>query len=391
MTAVIDPAYTLGRDGRRARPPLQALAAEGLPDANARRPLPAVPLRVGLVTSDGSAACEDFLHELEASGPAGRSRSCTPGSRATWPPPPWPGPAGRRRQRCRRRGPRARRQARARPATFDNELVARAIAHLPVPVLTGIGHEIGRQRGRRGGPHPLQDADRPRRRSGRPRAPLVRPPRRSCGTASSAAAPPCSTATSTGSTPPPTPWPVRGRPPCAGPTRTSTAPPAGWRRCARSVRDAERHLDGLAARAAASTRPGTLAAAGPHRTADGRPCGPPPTWLPATGCHPGGRRRDPEHRGCLSPTPPLRPTTASATPRPGRVGGHPRRVRGRLARRRPAGHAGGAPPSSSPAVRDRIDGARLGRWSASSPPSTTILRPTDPRCVPDVTDADLTI
>ncbi len=142
MTA-IDPAYTLGRMAAERDRLLQALAAEGLLDANARRPLPAVPLRVGLVTSDGSAACEDFLHELEASGLGwqvsivharvqGNLAAATVASALRV-----AAGSGVDVVALVRGG-----GSRSDLATFDNELVARAIAHLPVPVLTGIGHEI---------------------------------------------------------------------------------------------------------------------------------------------------------------------------------------------------------------------------------------------------------
>ena len=46
---------------------LQTLADEGLLRANAAHALPMVPLRIGLVTSGGSAAYHDFVQELEAS------------------------------------------------------------------------------------------------------------------------------------------------------------------------------------------------------------------------------------------------------------------------------------------------------------------------------------
>ena len=66
MTA-IDPDYTLGRLANERERVLTTLRAEGLVDRNAGLPLAEVPLRVALVTSI-SAACADFLHELEASG-----------------------------------------------------------------------------------------------------------------------------------------------------------------------------------------------------------------------------------------------------------------------------------------------------------------------------------
>ena len=45
-----------------------ALAADGLLGRNRLIPLALAPLRLALVTSDGSAACHDVLSELEASG-----------------------------------------------------------------------------------------------------------------------------------------------------------------------------------------------------------------------------------------------------------------------------------------------------------------------------------
>src|SRR5688572_9432666 len=63
LVSAIDPAHTLGRlaaDKERVR---AALAADRLLEANRRIPLPLVPLRVGVITSDGSAACEDVLGE----------------------------------------------------------------------------------------------------------------------------------------------------------------------------------------------------------------------------------------------------------------------------------------------------------------------------------------
>jgi exodeoxyribonuclease VII large subunit len=140
--SAIDPAYTLGRMAAERDRLLQALQAEGLLDRNARQPLPAVPLRVGLVTSDGSAACEDFLHELDASALGWQVRlfhAQVQGMMA--------GPAvatALHRAAAHNvdvialvRGGGARSDL----AAFDSEIIARAIAHLPVPVLTGIGHE----------------------------------------------------------------------------------------------------------------------------------------------------------------------------------------------------------------------------------------------------------
>lgn len=64
----IDPAFTLGLLGQERSRLISALTEEGLLRANADAPLPPVPLRIGLITSIGSAAHADALHELEASG-----------------------------------------------------------------------------------------------------------------------------------------------------------------------------------------------------------------------------------------------------------------------------------------------------------------------------------
>ncbi|HYF47377.1 MAG TPA: exodeoxyribonuclease VII large subunit, partial [Acidimicrobiales bacterium] len=64
----IDPKYTLGALALERDRVLQALSAEGLLAANGRLPVVGPPLRVALITSRGSAAAEDFLHELTASG-----------------------------------------------------------------------------------------------------------------------------------------------------------------------------------------------------------------------------------------------------------------------------------------------------------------------------------
>ncbi len=144
MTA-IDPAYTLGQLEVARAELLARLQAEGLLGRNAALDLPVVPLRVGLVTSRGSAAEADFLDELTRSGLAfhviavdvrvqgsGAPRAIARGIASA---------AGRA---CdviavvRGGG------ARTDLAAFDDEQVARAIAGSPVPVITGIGHEIDR-------------------------------------------------------------------------------------------------------------------------------------------------------------------------------------------------------------------------------------------------------
>jgi exodeoxyribonuclease VII large subunit len=142
MTA-IDPAYTLGQLEVARAELLGRLEAEGLLRANAALALPVAPLRIGLVTSQGSAAEADFLDELARSGfafevlrvdtrvqgfDAPRAVASALRMVATHPVDVIALVRGG--------------GARTDLAAFDDEAVARAIAACPVPVLTGIGHEI---------------------------------------------------------------------------------------------------------------------------------------------------------------------------------------------------------------------------------------------------------
>ena len=141
----IDPKYTLGLLAAERDRVLQALSAEGLLAANGRLGVVGPPLRVALLTSRGSAAAEDFLHELESSGLGftvrlhdvrvqGRDAEATVcAALATV-------EAGSVDVVALVRGG----GAKADLAAFDAEAIARAIAAAPVPVLTGLGHEIDR-------------------------------------------------------------------------------------------------------------------------------------------------------------------------------------------------------------------------------------------------------
>ena len=139
----IDPTYTLGLLASERERVLRALDADGLLGRNRALALPTVPRRVGLVTAAGSAAEADFLQTL-ADSPlawevvvvdarvqgAGSERSVAAALLAA-------AGAGVDVVALVRGG-----GARTDLATFDHELVARTIASLDVPVLTGIGHEI---------------------------------------------------------------------------------------------------------------------------------------------------------------------------------------------------------------------------------------------------------
>ncbi len=143
--SAIDPDFTLGRlEGERERV-LRQLASEGLLDANGLRPVPPAPLRIGLVTSDQSAAFHDFVAELETSrqhwqvllvatavqGP-GAEHEVASAIRAAE-------RAGVELIAVVRGG-----GARTDLATFDKEVIARTVAGCEVPVFVGIGHEIDR-------------------------------------------------------------------------------------------------------------------------------------------------------------------------------------------------------------------------------------------------------
>jgi exodeoxyribonuclease VII large subunit len=144
MTA-IDPAYTLGQLEAARAELLARLRAEGLLAANAAVPMPLVPLRIGLVTSSGSAAEADFVDTLRRSGFAfdvvridarvqghdapldlvgGIAAACGAGVDVV----------------ALVRGGGARTDLLA----YDDERVARAIAACVVPVLVGVGHETDR-------------------------------------------------------------------------------------------------------------------------------------------------------------------------------------------------------------------------------------------------------
>lgn len=141
--SAIDPAHTLGQLAAARAAVLERLAADDLLRRNAERSLPALPLHVGVVTSAGSAAHADVVHELEAAGIGFRVRVCSAqvqGAAA-------PGEIAAAVAHLARldvdvvllvRGGGARTDL----AAFDHEVVGRAIATCPVPVLTGVGHEI---------------------------------------------------------------------------------------------------------------------------------------------------------------------------------------------------------------------------------------------------------
>ena len=141
----IDPLASLGMVERRRREVLAGLEAAGLLDRNRGLELPALPLRIGLVTSAGSAAYHDFMSSLEASGY---------GFEVVLAATPVQGAGAETRVAAALAGLRSARVAcavlvrgggaKSDLQIFDSRAVAEAIAHAPFPVLTGLGHEIDR-------------------------------------------------------------------------------------------------------------------------------------------------------------------------------------------------------------------------------------------------------
>lgn len=140
----VDPHFTLGDMERARRELIEKLKAEGLYDENRGRVLPTVPLSVGLITSDGSAAYHDFVEELKASGYAFRLSfidARMQGSESEGDVSAGLAALGRDPEvdvivLIRGGG------SRSDLIWFDKEKIARAVARCPTPVLTGIGHEI---------------------------------------------------------------------------------------------------------------------------------------------------------------------------------------------------------------------------------------------------------
>ncbi|MGI8939972.1 MAG: exodeoxyribonuclease VII large subunit [Iamia sp.] len=139
----IDPEYTLGRLAADRDAVLAALAADDLLDRNRSRPLPVLPERVGLVTSLGSAAHADVRRVLASAGLDHLlievdARTQGPDAVATIPDAVGAAASAGAELVLLVRGG----GSRVELAAFDSEPVARAVASCPVPVFTGVGHQI---------------------------------------------------------------------------------------------------------------------------------------------------------------------------------------------------------------------------------------------------------
>lgn len=139
----VDPVFTLGQLARRRAETLAALAEAGLLELNRSLPLAELPLDLALVTSAGSAAYHDFLATLRESGFGFRVtflHAAVQGQEAEREVAAALATAGTLAVDCivlvRGGG------ARTDLAAFDSRAIAEAVARCPVPVVTGLGHEI---------------------------------------------------------------------------------------------------------------------------------------------------------------------------------------------------------------------------------------------------------
>ena len=142
----LDPRFTLGEMALERDEVVRRLVANGLFDANRRTRVPRAPLRVGVVTSTASAAWGDFTHELDRSNLAFRLRVIDVRVQGEWA---VDMVSGALRTLTRHddldvvvliRGGGSKTEL----ATFDHESIATAIATSPLPVFTGLGHEVDR-------------------------------------------------------------------------------------------------------------------------------------------------------------------------------------------------------------------------------------------------------
>ncbi|MBZ0166759.1 MAG: exodeoxyribonuclease VII large subunit, partial [Candidatus Omnitrophica bacterium] len=144
IVEAIDPTYTLGKLAQQRQKIIAELRKKGLLDKNKELSLPRIALNIGLITSDDSAAYNDFVSELQRSGYGFQVFL----------------------RNASMQGPKTEGDVTRAIATleamqeldvivitrgggsiadlsdFDNKLIAEKIAECRLPVLSGIGHEI---------------------------------------------------------------------------------------------------------------------------------------------------------------------------------------------------------------------------------------------------------
>ena len=141
----IDPTFTAGKLALERAEVIRRMTADGSIAANRSLPLPVVPLRVGLATSRGSAAHGDFTDQLRRSPYAFAVKTAHTAVQGASAPGEIAAALGALAMQeldvvALVRGGGSRLDLSA----FDSETVARAIATMPIPVITGVGHDIDR-------------------------------------------------------------------------------------------------------------------------------------------------------------------------------------------------------------------------------------------------------
>ncbi|MFK8161360.1 MAG: exodeoxyribonuclease VII large subunit [Lewinella sp.] len=143
----IDPTHTIGELERRRRLTLEKLVADNLMSRNAELPLPVVPQRLAIISSNTAAGLADFREQLEGNTYGYRFQlrmfnAAMQGAQTS------PEIISRLRE-IRRNWPDAFDAViivrggggRTDLAAFDDESLCRVVAEFPLPVLVGIGHE----------------------------------------------------------------------------------------------------------------------------------------------------------------------------------------------------------------------------------------------------------
>lgn len=140
----IDPSYTIGELALTREAILQRLREENLLFKNKSIPFSEAPLHIGLITGEGSAAFHDFSTKLNESGFAFKITTIHAKMQGNETESTILSALGQLRQNtdldvvCIVRGGGSKTDLNY----FDSEVLCRAVANYPIPVLTGIGHEI---------------------------------------------------------------------------------------------------------------------------------------------------------------------------------------------------------------------------------------------------------
>ena len=142
----IDPVYTLGELALTKSAILKRLALEGLLEKNKSLTFAEVPIRVGLITGEGTAAYKDFTTKLAESPFAFKVKTAYAKMQGADTEPTVLAALEELAKDseldvvCIIRGGGSKTDLNF----FDSEALCRAVANFPLPVFTGIGHEIDR-------------------------------------------------------------------------------------------------------------------------------------------------------------------------------------------------------------------------------------------------------